>query len=236
MHVRTIGTQVIPIAVPTHDVEHLEWIMNVLRTHLGHLCADDGGYGGGLDDSSASDDGVVNGVAANVAGCGCGGGSAAPTNPCRTTQAQAPKPPSMPLPTQALKQVHAIGHQVMPIAVPTQDAELLEWNMNVLRTYLGHLRADDGGYGSGRDNSSASDDWVVNGMPANVARRGSGGGLFSANKSMRHNRSTSADTTVNASADTCHNHSAYASADTCRNAGTHTGMHRCTKYLDEFVW
>jgi hypothetical protein len=46
---------------------------------------------------------------------------------------------------------------------------------------------------------------------------------------MRHNRSTSADTSAYASADTCPNSSAYASADTCPNAGTHSGMYRYTE-------
>merc|ERR1719410_2533530 len=38
-------------------------------------CTADGGYGSGWDDSSTFDDYAVNGVAATVACCGCGGGS-----------------------------------------------------------------------------------------------------------------------------------------------------------------
>merc|ERR1712032_4148 len=38
-------------------------------------CTADGGYGNGWDDSSTFDDYAVNGVAATVACCGCGGGS-----------------------------------------------------------------------------------------------------------------------------------------------------------------
>merc|ERR1719412_3588735 len=38
-------------------------------------CTADGGYGSGWDDSSTFDDWAVNGVAATVACCGCGGGS-----------------------------------------------------------------------------------------------------------------------------------------------------------------
>merc|ERR1719445_2066602 len=37
-------------------------------------CTADGGYGSGWDDSSTFDDWAVNGVAATVACCGCGGG------------------------------------------------------------------------------------------------------------------------------------------------------------------
>merc|ERR1740123_474138 len=38
-------------------------------------CTADGGYGSGWDDSCTFDDWAVNGVAATVACCGCGGGS-----------------------------------------------------------------------------------------------------------------------------------------------------------------
>jgi hypothetical protein len=46
---------------------------------------------------------------------------------------------------------------------------------------------------------------------------------------MRHNRSTSADTSAYASGDTCPYSCAHACADTCPTAGTHTGMYRYTK-------
>jgi len=55
-------------------------------------CTADGGYGSGWDDSSTFDDWAVNGVAADDACCGCGGGSTSTTNPCDTTGGPNPAP------------------------------------------------------------------------------------------------------------------------------------------------
>merc|ERR1719221_780584 len=44
------------------------------------------------DDSSTFDDWAVNGVAADDACCGCGGGSTSTTNPCDTTGGPNPAP------------------------------------------------------------------------------------------------------------------------------------------------
>jgi len=67
---RRSGTVTSPRAAMYRYTRRLEEFVWEHMRRLG-----EGGYGCGWDDSSTFDDWAVNGLAANVAWCGCGGGS-----------------------------------------------------------------------------------------------------------------------------------------------------------------
>merc|ERR1740129_2430875 len=101
--------------------------------------------------AAPSIDWAVNGGEANVACCGCGGGSTAPTNPCETTAAPAPSPAPTPAPAPS------------PVPTPGCSDKPGDWKSSAGTTCADYVSkaycTADGGYGSGWDDSSTFDDW-----------------------------------------------------------------------------